>query len=131
MMMEIRFGICFLVVFSVLAHGAVEPWSEAVLEVGAAALLLVWVAGVLTSREARIVWTPLLWPLLVLWAVAALQLALGISAYPFSTRIELLKYSALASLFFLCVQSFRTREQWRGLVWFLIILGFAVSLFGI
>jgi O-antigen ligase len=131
MMMGIRFGICFLVVFSVLAHGAVEPWSEAVLEVGAAALLLVWVAGVLTSREPHIVWTPLLWPLVGLWAVAALQLALGVSAYPFSTRIELLKYSALASLFFLCVQSFRTREQWRGFVWFLLVLGFAVSLFGI
>jgi O-antigen ligase len=131
MMMGIRFGICFLVVFSVLAHGAVEPWSEAVLEVGAAALLLVWVAGVLTSRELHIVWTPLLWPLVGLWAVAALQLALGVSVYPFSTRIELLKYSALASLFFLCVQSFRTREQWRGFVWFLLVLGFAVSLFGI
>jgi O-antigen ligase len=131
MMMGIRFGICFLVVFSVLAHGAVEPWSEAVLEVGAAALLLVWVAGVSTRREAHIVWTPLLWPLLGLWVVAALQLTLGISAYPFLTRIELLKYSALASLFFLCVQSFRTREQWRGFVWFLLVLGFAVSLFGI
>jgi O-antigen ligase len=131
MMMGIRFGICFLVVFSVLAHGAVEPWSEAVLEIGAAALLLVWVAGVLISRESHVVWTPLLWPLLGLWAVAALQLALGISAYPFSTRIELLKYSALASLFFLCVQSFRTREQWRRFVWFLLVFGFAVSLFGI
>jgi O-antigen ligase len=130
-MMGIRFGVCFLVVFSVLAHGAVEPWSEAVLEVGAAVLLLVWVAGVLTSREPHILWTPLLWPLVGLWAVAALQLALGVSAYPFSTRIELLKYSALASLFFLCVQSFRTREQWRGFVWFLLVLGFAVSLFGI
>jgi len=91
MMMGIRFGVCLLVVFSVLAHGAVEPWSEAVLEMGAAALLLVWVAGVLTSRESHVVWTPLLWPLLGLWAVAALQLGLGISAYPFLTRIELLK----------------------------------------
>ncbi len=131
MMMGIRFGVCLLVVFSVLAHGAVEPWSEAVLEMGAAALLLVWVAGVLTSRESHVVWTPLLWPLLGLWAVAALQLALGISAYPFLTRIELLKYSALASLFFLCVQSFRTRDHWRGFVWFLLVLGFGVSLFGI
>jgi len=34
-------------------------------------------------------------------------------------------------LFFLCVQSFRTRDHWRGFVWFLLVLGFGVSLFGI
>ena len=34
-MRAIRVGICVLVTFSVLAHGVVEPWSEAVLEVGA------------------------------------------------------------------------------------------------
>lgn len=131
MMKGIRLGICVLVVFSVLAHGAVEPWSEAVLEVGAAALLLVWAGGMVASQESRLEWSPLLWPLLGLWVFAALQLALGRSAYAFSTRIELLKYSALLSLLFLCVQSFRTREHWRGFVWFLLVFGFAVALFGI
>ena len=38
-MKAIRIGICVLLAFSVLAHGAVEPWSEAVLEIGAAVLL--------------------------------------------------------------------------------------------
>src|SRR4029077_3409163 len=41
------------------------------------------------------------------------------------------KYSALLALFFLCVQSFRTRAQWHTFVWFLLILGFGVSLFAI
>ena len=45
--------------------------------------------------------------------------------------MELLKYSALLALFFLCVQSFRKRAHWHGFVWFLLILGFGVSLFGI
>src|SRR5208283_5324230 len=40
-------------------------------------------------------------------------------------------YSALLALFFLCVQSYRTRAHWRGFVWFLLLLGFAVSLFAI
>ena len=56
---------------------------------------------------------------------------IGITAVPFLTRIELLKYSALLALFFLCVQSYRTRAQWRNFVWFLLSLGFAVSLFAI
>jgi O-antigen ligase len=73
----------------------------------------------------------LLWPLLAFWLYAALQWAIGITPVPFLTRIELLKYSALVALFFLCVQSYRTRSQWRNFVWFLLSLGFAVSLFAI
>jgi len=130
-MNSIRTGICILVAFAVLAHGAVEPWSEGVLEIGAAALLLVWVWKIWTAGELKLVWNPLLWPLLAFWLVAALQLILGLTEVPFLTRIELLKYSALVALFFLCVQSYRTRAQWRNFVWFLLSLGFAVSLFAI
>jgi O-antigen ligase len=127
----IRTGICVLVAFAVLAHGAVEAWSEAVLEIGAAVLLLVWVAKAWRDGELKMVWNPLLWPLLGFWLVAALQLILGITAVPFLTRIELLKYSALLALFFLFVQAYRTRSHWRNFVWFLLSLGFAVSLFAI
>ena len=127
----VRTGICVLVAFAVLAHGAVEPWSEAVLEIGAAVLLLLWSWKLLTVSELKLVWNPLLWPLLGFWLVAAFQLAIGITAVPFLTRIELLKYSALLALFFLCVQSYKTRAQWRNFVWFLLSLGFAVSLFAI
>ena len=127
----VRTGICILVAFAVLAHGAVEPWSEGVLEIGAAILLLVWAMQMVTAEQPKIVWNLLLWPLLAFWSVAAIQLLIGMSAVPFLTRIELLKYSAILSLFFLCVQSYRTRAQWRIFVWFLLSLGFAVSLFAI
>jgi O-antigen ligase len=130
-MTVIRLGVCLSVAFAVLAHGAVEPWSEAVLEVGAAALLFVWVVRAFTDGEFKIIWNPLLGPLLVLWLVAASQLATGRTAYAFVTRIELLKYTALLALFFLCVQAYRTLEHWRGFVWFLLILGFCVSVFAI
>jgi O-antigen ligase len=130
-MSYLRTGICVLAAFAVLAHGAVEPWSEAVLEIGAAVLLVVWAWNALTDSELKLVWNPLLWPLLGFWLFAALQLATGISAVPFLTRIELLKYSALLALFFLFVQSCRTRSQWRNFVWFLLSLGFAISLFAI
>src|SRR5579863_5474643 len=127
----VRTGICVLAAFAVLAHGAVEPWSEAVLEIGAAVLLFAWAWSALANSEWKLIWNPLLWPLLGFWLVAAFQLATGITLVPFLTRIELLKYSALLALFFLCVQSYRTRAQWRNFVWFLLSLGFAVSLFAI
>ncbi len=126
-----RAGICILVTFAVLAHGTVEPWSEAVLEVGAAVLVLFWALKIWWSGESTVVWNPLMGPLLGFWAVAAFQLATGITVYPFLTRVELIKYTALLALFFLCVQSYRTLEHWRGLVWFLLMLGFCVSLFAI
>src|ERR1700676_4610296 len=128
---RVRMGICVLVAFAVLAHGAVEPWSEAVLEIGAAVLLFLWSWDALTYSELKLVWNPLLWPLLGFWFFTALQLAIGITAVPFLTRLELLKFSALLALFFLFVQSYRTRAQWRNFVWFLLSLGFAVSLFAI
>ena len=127
----LRTGICILVAFAVLAHGAVEPWSEAVLEIGAAVLLLAWSVQALASSETTLVWNPLLWPLIAFWLVAAAQLIFGLTAVPYLTRIELLKFSALLALLFLFVQSYRTRSQWRNFVWFLLSLGFAVSLFGI
>ena len=127
----IRTGICVLAAFAVLAHGAVEPWSEGVLEIGTAILLLVWAGTAVSSADAKLVWNPLLWPLLGFWLVGALQLILGRTAVPYLTRIELLKFSALLALFFLCVQSYRTRSQWRNFVWFLLSLGFGVSLFAI
>ena len=68
---SIRTGICVLVAFSVLAHGAVEPWSEAVVEIGAGILLLVWAVDALTNKELKLKWNPLLWPLLAFWVFAA------------------------------------------------------------
>ena len=130
-MTVIRLGICLLVAFAVLAHGAVEPWSEAGLELGAAALLLIWAVTAAISSEFRMAWNPLLWPLLGIWLVAAAQLVTGKTAYPFVTRIELLKYTALLAIFFLAVQAYRTLEHWHGFVWFLLILGFCVSVFAI
>lgn len=127
----VRAGICVLVAFAVLAHGAVEPWSEAVLEIGAGLLLVAWACGAAAAAEPRVVGHPLLWPLLGLWGVAAIQLAAHMTVYPFLTRIELLKYSALLALFFLAVQAFGTLEQWRKWAWFLLVLGFLVSVFGI
>jgi O-antigen ligase len=120
-----------LAAFAVLAHGAVEPWSETVLEIGTAILLLIWSWMALTDRELKLAWSPLLWPLLAFWLVGALQIGTGRTAVSFLTRIELLKYSALLALFFLCVQSYRTQAQWRGFIWFLLSLGFVVSMFGI
>jgi O-antigen ligase len=130
-MTPIRVGICGLVAFSVLAHGAVETWSIFILEIGAALLFLLWGVLTLRNRQVKIEWNWLYLPLLTLGAFALLERLAGLSAYPYATKIELLKAVTYLLFFFLAVQSFRTAEQWKSFVWFLVILGSFVSLLAI
>jgi len=130
-MKPIRVGICVLVAFSVLAHGAVEVWSATILEIGAAILLLAWGALAILEREVELRWNSLYVPLLLLGAWGLFQRVVGPSAYPYATQVELLKSAAYLALFFLTVESFHTLEEWKPFVWFLISLGFAVSLLAV
>ena len=130
-MKGIRIGICMLLTFTVLAHGAVEPWSETALEVGAAALFLGWGLLFATGAAPTVRWNWLLAPVAGLLAFAMFQYLVPTTAVRFLTRIEILKFSALAILMFLAVQAYQSQEHWRGFVWFLLVLGFAVSVQGI
>jgi O-antigen ligase len=130
-MTPIRVGICSLVAFSVLAHGAVELWSATILEIGAASLFLLW--GILAThrRQVEIRWNWLYLPLLSFGGFVLVQRLVGLSVYPYATKIELLKAGAYLLLFFLTVESFQTVEEWKSFVWFLVTLGFLVSLLAV
>lgn len=130
-MIAIRAGICALVAFSVLAHGAVEPWSMAILEIGAAAMFLLW--GIVSTRERgiEISWNWLYLPLVSFGSFAVVQRLLGLSVYPYATKIELLRAGAYILLFFLTVESFHTAKDWKRFAWFLVSLGFFISLLAI
>jgi O-antigen ligase len=130
-MKAVRIGVCALLAFGVFAHGVVEPWSEAVLEIGAAVLFVWWGLLFALGSAARVRWHPLFWPLAALWLWAVVQYQAGITAVGFPTKIEILKLSALVLLFFVVVQAFETLGHWRAFAWFLLTLGFAVSVFGI
>ncbi len=127
----VRGGICLVIAFGVLAFGAVEAWSAAVVEISAAVLLLVWAIAIARDRTATIQWNALNGPLLAFLAIGLLQLFLGGTAYAFLTRMEVLRLAAYAILFFLAAQAFRKRADLSFLAWFLIVFCFAVSLLGI
>jgi O-antigen ligase len=127
----VRGGICVVIAFSVLAFGAVEAWSAAVVEISAAVLLLVWAIVIARDRTATIQWNALNGPLLAFLAIGLLQLFLGGTAYAFLTRMEVLRLASYAILFFLAAQAFRKRADLSFLAWFLILFCFAVSLLGI
>jgi O-antigen ligase len=127
----IRIGVCVLVTFAVLAFGAVETWSESVLQIGAALLFLWWGFLMATERGEEIRWSPVLWPLLGLELLALFQFVVPLSLYQYLTKLELLRMTSYFTLLFLSGQAFRTPRQWRDFAWFIVLLGFTVAVFAV
>jgi O-antigen ligase len=127
----LRIGICALIAFGVLAHGGVEDWSRAVFETGIALLFLAWAVRFYLHSEETILISPLLPPMVGFLLVVLAQLLLSTSASIFNTHQEFTLLLADVIMVFLAVQAFRTLEDWRGFVWFVMIFGFVVSVFGI
>src|ERR1700676_2940908 len=105
-MKVLRIGLCFLFAFSVLALGAVDVWSQSILEIGASALFFFWALLIYQKGDTKIEWSPLNWPLLGFLAIGLIQLLFHGTAYPFHTRTELLKLAAYFLIFFLVAQAF-------------------------
>jgi len=127
----IRIGICALVVFGVASHGAVEDWARAVLEIGAALLFFAWAVRAYLTEERQLIVSPLLLPLVALLLLALGQWVFHRTASSYDTRLELQLLLADILLLFLAAQAFRTLEDWRSFVWFVMSFGFFVALFGI
>jgi O-antigen ligase len=127
----LRIGICALVVFGVASHGAVEEWARAVLEIGAALLFLGWAVRAYLTREYQLVVSPLLLPLVSLLLIVLGQWFFHSTASSYDTRMELQLLLADILLLFLAAQAFRSLEDWRGFVWFVMSFGFLVAIFGI
>ena len=127
----IRGGLCLVFAFTVLAHGAVEVWSESLFEIGTAILLVIWAVLACRDTPLNIRWSALNTPLLCLLGIGLVQLMLHLTANPYLTRGELLKLISYFIVFFLTAQVFRERADLMMLAWFLVFLGFAVSLLGI
>ena len=127
----LRFGICALIVFAVAAHGGVEDWARAVFETGAGLLLLAWALRIYFTQEEQIVFSPLLPPLASFSLVVGAQWFFHGTASSYNTRMELLLLISDLVLLFLAVQAFRTLQDWRGFIWFGMVFGFLISIFGI
>jgi O-antigen ligase len=123
-------GLFILLFFAVLAFGAVEPWSTATLEFGAAALFAAWLLRALYRGRMEVASNPLYAPVLLFALVVGIQVAFGLTTYRYATFTGALLLVCYGLLFFLTVQVM-ARPFHSRLVWLLIIFGFAVALFAI
>ena len=127
----LRLGLCALISFAVLAHGGVEDWARAILETGIAFLFLIWALRFYFNPHDQPAFSPLLPPLALFFLIGLGQWFFRATASSYNTRIELMLLLATLIFLLLCIQAFRTLQEWRGLVWFGMGLGFVISVFGI
>jgi O-antigen ligase len=127
----LRVSICVLIAFSVLSFGGVEEWAQAGLELGAAALLVYWAIRLYLWKTDQIIVSPFFLPLTAFLVVVVAQLAFGKTASSYDTRAQLQLLIAYLILIHLMTQAYLQSRHWRGLVWFLMGLGFFVCIFGI
>ena len=81
-------GLCALLIFAVLAFGAVEEWSTFAFEAGAAALFLVWAGKQFVSGQLKLSKNPLYPPAFLFFGLILAQVALRRSAYGYVTEIR-------------------------------------------
>ena len=83
------------------------------------------------GEEDEIFLSPLLPPLVGLALVVLAQMIFSTTASAFNTHEEFTLLLADVLVLFVAVQCFRSLEDWRGFVWFVMVFGFLVSVFGI
>lgn len=126
-----RVAICCLLAFAVLAFGATEEWSQAVLEVAASVLLIAWAIQMFIRKADQLIIAPEFLPLLAFGVVALVQFFFHLTASRYFTRVELQLLATYLIVLFLMAQVFSQRHHWRAFLWFLMTFGFIVSLFAI
>src|SRR5260370_16106153 len=100
-------------------------------DVGGGVLVVLWCGIAVRRGFLEIQWNWLYIPGLGLAGFALAQAMLGLSVYPYATKMELLRWGPYIILCFLAVESFRTEWELKSLAWFLWSLGCICSLFGI
>jgi len=127
----LQIGLFAVLVFAIAAHGAVEDWSRSVLETSAGFLFVLWAVRAYLTRDEDVRISPILPPLLALCLLALAQILFRGTVSVYATRSELQLLVAVTLLLFIATQAFRTRDDWRFFVWFVMSFGFVVAIFGI
>ena len=124
-------GICLLLAFGPLALGAVDKWAICVLELGAALLLIIWVAGEIALGRFEVTLNPLFVPASLFGGLIVAQLLLKQSAYWYATWQKGLLWCAFGILLFLTTQCLGQTVWRKNVGLFFTVFGFSVALFAI
>jgi O-antigen ligase len=104
-------GLCLVLIFAVLAFGAVEYWAVFVLELCAVGLFLAWAIQQLLSGKLMISKNPFYLPVLLFSIVALAQLALRRTAYMYDSQYEVLEYAVYGIVLLIASEVVNTKES--------------------
>lgn len=140
--------LCAAIILSALAYGTVHYWSLAVFEIGACALVILWVVDAWRSRRLRLSRNSLQWPLIGLFLLGLFQLlplkgggdgagalsnaaVSSLSIDPYSTRLALVQIIALFIYFAAALAFIDSPKRLRLIVRVIIFFGFALAFIGL
>jgi O-antigen ligase len=106
-------GLCALLIFAVLAFGAVEEWSTFAFELGAAALFLLWAANQFFSGHVRLSTNPLYLPMFLFFGLILAQILLRRSAYGYVTKYQTLQYVSYGIVLIIAAECIREEHTRR------------------
>ncbi len=122
------YTLCLMLVFAVLALGAIQPWACDILELLTLVALLGWAARVAVAGKLAWIRTPLDLPL-------AIGVAYVVARYAFSpvewiSRQEMLQVLMYAAVYFLVTQHFARRQRQNVLLWILMAIAVGITAYG-
>ncbi len=124
-------GTCGVLLFGPLAFGAVEPWSVFVLELSSLILFALWAYRQWINRQLDVFDHPLYRPMAAFFALAALQLVAGTTAYRQVTYSHLLLYAAYGMLVFVATQTLHKASQFELMAKLFTAYGAVVASFAV
>jgi O-antigen ligase len=124
-------GLCALLMFAVLAFGAVAEWSTFAFEAGAAVLFLVWAGEQLVFRQVRLSKNPLYLPAFLFFALIFVQVALRLSAYGYVTKYEALQYVSYGIVLLIGAECVREEGARKIFALVMIVFGACYAFFAL
>lgn len=129
----IEFCLLFLIIFTPLAYGAVEPWGIATIEITAAIMGFLWVFKMLKNGVLEFVHNPInififffiFYVFLQLWTVDRGPWTI----YFWATKTELFKIISYTLIFFVTLNTIKTKRQMIRILSVIIAAGFMMSVF--
>ena len=115
-------GLCSVLIFAILAFGAVEVWSTFIFEAGAAVLFLIWAGQQLASGRLKLSTNPLYLPALLFFVIVLAQIALRSSSYSYATKYGALQYFSYGIVLLIAAECIREENDRKNFA--LILIGF-------
>ena len=124
-------GLCALLIFAVLAFGAVDEWSTFAFEAGAAVLFFVWAGKQFVSRQVTLSKNPLYLPAFLFFGLILAQVALRRSAYGYITKYEALQYVSYGMVLLIAAECVREEEARKIFAHVMVVFGACYAFFAL